>query len=71
MALGTAIGFLVALAVPLWLVVEQVMKWRVLKSRQHSQEHVETGRVAPTPDDQSASAGRGGAPGQPLGRKAA
>jgi hypothetical protein len=28
-----AIGILVAVAVPLWLVVEQVLKWRILKPR--------------------------------------
>ena len=33
MTLHSAIGFLVAVAVPLWLVVEQVLKWRVLEPR--------------------------------------
>ena len=33
MSLHSVIGILVAVAVPLWLVVEQVMKWRVLEPR--------------------------------------
>ena len=33
MTLHSVIGILVAVAVPLWLVVEQVLKWRVLEPR--------------------------------------
>jgi len=33
MTMHSVIGTLVAVAVPLWLVVEQVLKWRVLKTR--------------------------------------
>ena len=33
MTLHAVIGILVAVAVPLWLVVEQVLKWRVLEPR--------------------------------------
>ena len=31
MTLHSLIGILVAVAVPLWLVVEQILKWRVLE----------------------------------------
>ena len=33
MTLQSVIGILVAVAVPLWLVVEQVLKWRVVEPR--------------------------------------
>jgi hypothetical protein len=33
MTMHSAIGILVAVAVPLWLVVEQILKWRVLEPR--------------------------------------
>jgi hypothetical protein len=33
MTLHSVIGILVAVAVPLWLVVEQILKWRVLEPR--------------------------------------
>ena len=33
MTLHSVIGILVAVAVPLWLVVEQVLKWRVVEPR--------------------------------------
>jgi hypothetical protein len=36
MTLHSVIGILVAVAVPLWLVVEQVLKWRVLEPRRSS-----------------------------------
>jgi len=36
MSLESAIGVLVAVAVPAWLVVEQFMKWQILKSRRTS-----------------------------------
>ena len=36
MTLQSVIGILVAVAVPLWLVVEQILKWRVLEPRRAS-----------------------------------
>ena len=33
MTLQSAIGILVAVAVPLWLVVEQILRWRALEPR--------------------------------------
>jgi len=36
MSLESAIGVLVAVAVPAWLVVEQFMKWQILKNRRTS-----------------------------------
>lgn len=33
MTMHSAIGILVAVAVPLWLVVEQILKWRILEPR--------------------------------------
>ena len=36
MTMYSVIGILVAVAVPLWLVVEQVLKWRVLEPRRSS-----------------------------------
>lgn len=33
MAMETVVGLLVALIVPIWLVVEQVLKWNVLAAR--------------------------------------
>lgn len=33
MAMETVVGLLVALIVPIWLVVEQVLKWKVLAAR--------------------------------------
>ena len=53
MSLHSVIGILVAVAVPLWLVVEQVLKWRVLEPRSAaSPARMETGRPsrAATPD---------------------
>ena len=43
MELETAIGFLVALAAPLWLVVEQGMCWR--RSAKRAEKQVEPGRL--------------------------
>jgi hypothetical protein len=47
MELETAIGYLVALAVPLWLVIEQAMCWR--KSAKQAQKEVEPGRPQASP----------------------
>jgi hypothetical protein len=47
MELETAIGYLVALAVPLWLVIEQAMCWR--KSAKQAQKQVEPGRLSGKP----------------------
>ena len=45
MTLHSVIGILVAVAVPLWLVVEQVLKWRVLEPRRSpSSARTEPGR---------------------------
>ena len=45
MTLHSMIGILVAVAVPLWLVVEQVLKWRVLEPRRSpSPARTDTGR---------------------------
>ena len=45
MTLHSAIGILVAVAVPLWLVVEQILKWRVLEPhRSPSPVRAETSR---------------------------
>lgn len=45
MTLHSVIGILVAVAVPLWLVVEQILKWRVLEPRRSpSLARTETGR---------------------------
>jgi hypothetical protein len=45
MTLHSVIGILVAVAVPLWLVVEQVLKWRVVQPRTSpSPVRTETGR---------------------------
>jgi hypothetical protein len=45
MTLHSVIGILVAVAVPLWLVVEQVLKWRALEPRTSpSPARTETGR---------------------------
>lgn len=45
MTLHSVIGILVAVAVPLWLVVEQVLSWRALEPRTSpSSPRTETGR---------------------------
>ena len=45
MSLHSVIGILVAVAVPLWLVVEQVLKWGVLEPRRSpTLARTETGR---------------------------
>ena len=47
MTLYSVIGILVAVAVPLWLVVEQILKWRVLEPRRSpSPARTETSRQA-------------------------
>jgi hypothetical protein len=49
MTLHSVIGILVAVAVPLWLVVEQVLKWRVLEPRRTpSPARTETGQPSKT-----------------------
>ena len=49
MTLHSLIGILVAVAVPLWLVVEQVLKWRVLEPRtSQSPARTETSRPSKT-----------------------
>jgi hypothetical protein len=45
MTLHSVIAILVAVAVPLWLVVEQILKWRVLEPRRSPfPARTETGR---------------------------
>jgi hypothetical protein len=47
MELETAIGYMVALAVPLWLLVEQGMSWR--RSARRAAKEVEPGRLSRRP----------------------
>jgi hypothetical protein len=47
MELETAIGYLVALAVPVWLLVEQGMSWR--RSARRAGKQVEPGRLSGKP----------------------
>jgi hypothetical protein len=47
MSVHSVIGILVAVAVPLWLVVEQVLKWKVLEPRRSpTLARTETGRLS-------------------------
>ena len=54
MTMHSVIGILVAVAVPLWLVVEQVLKWRVLEPR-----------TSPSPRRTETSAAKVGIPYRP------
>ena len=47
MELETVIGFLVALALPLWLLVEQVMHWQ--GSSKQSEKPLELGKLSRKP----------------------
>ena len=47
MELETAIGYLVALAVPLWLLAEQGMCWR--RSAKQAAKQIEPGRLSGKP----------------------
>jgi hypothetical protein len=47
MELGIAIGYLVALALPLWLVVEQVMHWQ--RSSKQPARRFESGKLSGRP----------------------
>ena len=51
MYLETAIGYLVALAVPLWLLVEQAVSWRRSAGRVEKQAHADRlpGKPAASP----------------------
>jgi hypothetical protein len=53
MTLHSAIGILVAVSIPLWLVVEQVLKWRALGRRSSpslARRDASAPRTAATPD---------------------
>lgn len=60
MALDTAIGYLVALSVPLWLVFEAIMSWR--RSAEEQEKPLEAGHRFTAPVTGSAAANRVEAP---------
>jgi len=47
MELETVIGFLVALGLPLWLLVEQIMPWR--RASKQSEKPLEVGKLSRKP----------------------